>query len=687
MTKLKEDAYILRTNNGDTWQVEDDHTLKEYRDNFGVAYDDGELWDFSEEDVKSGAIEAQPNMVYWKIKVNGDEPRYFETTIFDEWDIHECKEELGESEEKLDEGTSNFRTPDYFPLLVFYTYDEFYYNMEHDSDYPDIDNFENEDGEVDYDAYDDARDTFEQDYWDKNEICVLDEDEQERLDNKLWEFNEETKRIADELDVDEDGYQSYGPNINLADVELKIEPGYYSGAYIDIDNEKSLDYCDDKVKEEQIKRINDFLEALRKEFGLTKLGVAWGPASNGETGYKILNDSLKEENSLDISKFSDTLDKVDKELDSLDEVFGIDDIILTLGGSIASILIDSITGGVIWDSIKGVGKFLKDKISKLFSKFKKKVKPEDVDKLEDEVKDKINDSSSLDGEQKREALGLFDKLLDNSLQLQSESLEEAKEDKGYYEIEFWVDEEARDQGLGDIAIETFDNLEDAKEYADKLFGEVASVEVLDANGNVVYGRYPEDESLKEDKVNEAPENPSTHLGYKENGEEVIKQVGHAYLLKKGNRYIVRYAPGYYVNDIKASSDEEAINKFLGLDESIQKLAERKSKKKLKFRYTGDPAKDAAFFNHCQGTDVGDVGVEASSVSLGEEEVKESLDDYYVVSDGKDPRHSYVFSENGRDLALDMLKDYKGNGYWEVLHYVKGNPIMIYNTRDGAIEEK
>lgn len=70
---------------------------------------------------------------------------------------------------------------------------------------------------------------------------------------------------------------------------------------------------------------------------------------------------------------------------------------------------------------------------------------------------------------------------------------------GRYEIEYWQDEEARDQGLGDIAIETFDDLEDAKEYADKLFGEVASVEVLDTQdeNKVVYGRYPEDESLKE----------------------------------------------------------------------------------------------------------------------------------------------------------------------------------------------
>lgn len=81
--------------------------------------------------------------------------------------------------------------------------------------------------------------------------------------------------------------------------------------------------------------------------------------------------------------------------------------------------------------------------------------------------------------------------------LVDENLTEAKD---RYKIEYWVDEDARDQGFGDIAIETFSDLEDAKEYADKLFGEVASVEVLDTQdeNKVVYGRYPEDESLKED---------------------------------------------------------------------------------------------------------------------------------------------------------------------------------------------
>lgn len=80
-----------------------------------------------------------------------------------------------------------------------------------------------------------------------------------------------------------------------------------------------------------------------------------------------------------------------------------------------------------------------------------------------------------------------------------------KSHKGPFEIEYWVDEEARDMGFGDIYLEIFDDLEEAKEVADSLFGEVASVEVLDADGQVVYGRYPEDESFSKNTIKEEDE--------------------------------------------------------------------------------------------------------------------------------------------------------------------------------------
>ena len=209
------------------------------------------------------------------------------------------------NEEVLDEGTSNFPTRSSFPLYVFYTFDEFLYNMTHDPDYPQEEQFEGERGNgdfyVDWDAFDDAKDKFEQDYWDNNDICVLDEDEQERLESKLDDFNDETNNIANNLydaDNDDDYYA-------LKDIELKIAAGYYEAAYIDVDGEEQFNYMSEDVAKEQRERFNNFLKELSKEFGLTKLGVAWGPASNGETGFKILKD---EDESLE----EDTIKKGDK---------------------------------------------------------------------------------------------------------------------------------------------------------------------------------------------------------------------------------------------------------------------------------------------------------------------------------------------------------------------------------------
>jgi len=263
--------------------VEFNHNIKEYMSKFGDAYDNGDLWDFSKEDFENGAIDPRDDITYWYMRdLNGDW-RYFETNI-------KCEKE----EKKLDEGTSNFgRGPEHFPLLVFYTIDEFYWNMHHNPDYPQEEQFENEDGEIDWDAFEDAKDAFEQKYRDEEKVCILDEDEQERLKDKLYDFNEETKRMAWDADV-VDGEQQYGYNLNLEDVMLDIEPGYYEAAYINIEHEDYLDDLEDDFREQQIERFTKFFQELKEEFGLTPLGVAWGPASNGETGYKILNDDLDE---------------------------------------------------------------------------------------------------------------------------------------------------------------------------------------------------------------------------------------------------------------------------------------------------------------------------------------------------------------------------------------------------------
>ena len=52
-----DNKYILMTRTGDAWQIEEGHTLDDYRKLYGNAYDEGDLWDFSEEEVKAGNSE------------------------------------------------------------------------------------------------------------------------------------------------------------------------------------------------------------------------------------------------------------------------------------------------------------------------------------------------------------------------------------------------------------------------------------------------------------------------------------------------------------------------------------------------------------------------------------------------------------------------------------------------------
>lgn len=57
------------------------------------------------------------------------------------------------------------------------------------------------------------------------------------------------------------------------------------------------------------------------------------------------------------------------------------------------------------------------------------------------------------------------------------------------EIEYWVDEEARDQGLGDIYIGDIKDIEDGENIVDYLIDDMdyAAAELM-LDGEVIYGR-------------------------------------------------------------------------------------------------------------------------------------------------------------------------------------------------------
>lgn len=126
-----------------------------------------------------------------------------------------------------------------------------------------------------------------------------------------------------------------------------------------------------------------------------------------------------------------------------------------------------------------------------------------------------------------------------------------------------------------------------------------------------------------DKLQEGP-NTTTTISVLDDGEKVIKQSGYSALTKKVVNgkpvYRVKYAPGYYVKDIEAKHDKEAISRFLGLNEGVNKELEY---------------------------------------------------DYYVVSYGN-PYKAIVL--NSKEDAVQTAKNFNADpqkeGKWEVYHYTK-----------------
>ena len=69
------------------FHIELGHNFEEYKEQFGTLYENGDLWDYSLEDVKFNAVEGQCNVLYWGIVVD-DKLRIFETTIQQEFEIN-----------------------------------------------------------------------------------------------------------------------------------------------------------------------------------------------------------------------------------------------------------------------------------------------------------------------------------------------------------------------------------------------------------------------------------------------------------------------------------------------------------------------------------------------------------------------------------------------------------------------
>ena len=119
------------------------------------------------------------------------------------------------------------------------------------------------------------------------------------------------------------------------------------------------------------------------------------------------------------------------------------------------------------------------------------------------------------------------------------------------------------------------------------------------------------------------------------------------------------------------------------DEYMSDKLLRRRKNKDVFKSVKKFFEDNPYTRICVISAVKDFGSDSGIEHFGNtyrvlaEDLEESYDDYYVVSDGKNPRHSTVYSEDGRNSAIEDAKSRQG--YWEVLHYVNGNPEKIWSS--------
>lgn len=273
-------------------KIEKGHTLEEYMEIFGEPYNRGELWDFSKEDFLGGAVEINPDIVYWEIVDNDGETRYYETC-----EEGKCDDIMLEDEEatrELSEGASNFPLGNKFRLLAFYPEAEFEDMVRDDPDYPREDDYMTARGnginEVDYHAYDRACEKFLEAERERLGLCILDFDSEETLRDRIDDFNRELENDADKRYDMEEGEDGFNDLSLLDEISLKVEPGYYEAAYVRVLGENLVGYMSKEFAESTTKRIDGFLEQIKREFGLSELKLT-SLASNGETSYKVVEES------------------------------------------------------------------------------------------------------------------------------------------------------------------------------------------------------------------------------------------------------------------------------------------------------------------------------------------------------------------------------------------------------------
>ena len=175
------------------------------------------------------------------------------------------KQNVNESKDKLNEGTSNFKSLGNLPLLVFSIEDN---ELDEEGDIVTLDNFEVEDLRDRLDSINDYL-----------------KDKQYELSDEIYDLemkdslsDEEDKRLDELKDIDG----------AFEDLHFDIEDGHYAGCQITTSYPKSFDKLPKDVQKEVLRRLKD----IKRDFNLTQLEVS-NVFSNGETIYDKVDENRK----------------------------------------------------------------------------------------------------------------------------------------------------------------------------------------------------------------------------------------------------------------------------------------------------------------------------------------------------------------------------------------------------------
>lgn len=93
------------------------------------------------------------------------------------------------------------------------------------------------------------------------------------------------------------------------------------------------------------------------------------------------------------------------------------------------------------------------------------------------------------------------------------------------------------------------------------------------------------------------------------------------------------------------------------------------------------------FKSCEELDDEIIKIKPKERKVLKESINEEVDDYYLLSDGKNPKNSHVFPEiKDVDEFIKNLESANTDMYRELLHFVNGKEKKIWDSKHGKVEE-